>query len=136
MKILAGIIGLLFVICQTVLAQDAVKKVDHSKHAGVKIHESELKHYHFAYHLVDLKKGATRHLMVYIMDPQMKEIEEAKVGFLVKGPDGTKQKLMAVGMKGAFGADVNLKTKGTYLIKMKVVTGENTLIDSFEHKVE
>ncbi|MFC1822323.1 hypothetical protein ACFL9T_06415 [Thermodesulfobacteriota bacterium] len=136
MKIFAVIFGLLSMICQTVLAEDTDKTLDHSTHIGVKVHESDVKDYHFAYHLVDLKKGATRHLMVYIMDHKMKEIDKAKVGFLIQGPDGKKQKLMAVGMKGAFGADVNLKTKGTYLIKMKVIAGENTLIDNFEYKVD
>lgn len=74
--------------------------------------------------------------MVYIMDPEGKEIEEAKVGFLVTGPDGSKQKLMAMGMKNAFGVDVNFKVKGTYLIKMKAVTGGKKLIDSFEYKAK
>jgi hypothetical protein len=92
--------------------------------------------YHLAYHLLDQNKEATRHLMVYIMDAEGNEIEGAKVGFLVKGPDGTKQKLMAMGMKGAYGVDFRLVMKGTYDIKMKALAGDKKLLDSFKHKIE
>ena len=46
----------------------------------------------------------THHLMVYVMDPDGQAVQEAKLGYLVEGPDGTKQKLMAMGMQGAYGA--------------------------------
>ena len=136
MKICTVILGVLLAMSQPVFAQDKGKTMDHSKHVGEKIHESNVKGYHFSYHLVDLKKKAGRHLMVYIMNPEGKETDDAKVGFLVQGPDGSKQKLMAMGMKGAYGADVVFKIQGTYLIKMKAVNGGKKLFDSFEYRFE
>ena len=47
--------------------------------------------------------------MVYVMDPDGHAVEEAKLGYLVEGPDGAKQKLMTMGMQGAYGANVNFK---------------------------
>jgi hypothetical protein len=110
--------------------------MDHSRHAGEKIHESNVEGYQFAYHLVDLKEKNSRHLMVYIIGPEGEKIDQAKVGFLVKRPDGSKQKLMATGMKGAFGVNVDFKVKGTYKIKMKVVTGGKKLFDEFVYEVK
>ena len=136
MKIRTGILALLFMTYMPVYAQDNSTKMDHSNHVGEKIHESMVQGYHLAYHLLDLKKGSTRHLMVYIMDPEDKKVEDTKVGFLVEGPDGSKQKLMAEGMKGAFGVNVRFGTKGAHLIKVKVVTGGKKLLDSFHYKVE
>ena len=110
---------------------DANQAMDHSGHTGDKIHEVRVGGYQLAYHLVDLKEKDTRHLMVYIKNPKGDRIETAKVGFLVKGPDGSKQKLMAEGMKGAFGANVYFKVKGAYRIKIKVVTGKQKFFDEF-----
>ena len=58
------------------------------------------------------------------------------MGYLVKGPDGSTQKLMTMGMQGAYGADLNFKAKGTYTVKMKAVTGEKKLLDTFTYEVE
>jgi hypothetical protein len=110
--------------------------MDHSGHVGEKIYEASVGDYQFAYHLVDLKEEDLRHLMVYIMAPEGKMADDAKVGFLVKGPDGSKQKLMAAGMKGAFGANVDFKAKGAYTIKMKLVTGGEKLFDEFIYEVK
>ena len=136
MKIRTGILALLFMTYMPVYAQDNSAKIDHSKHVGKKIHESMVQGYHLAYHLLDLKKGSTRHLMVYIMDPEDKKVEDTKVGFLVEGPDGSKQKLMAEGMKGAFGVNARFETKGMYIIKLRALTGGKKLLDSFHFKFE
>jgi hypothetical protein len=39
-------------------------------------------------------------------------------------------------MKGGFGADVNLKEKGDYSIKTKVVTNGKILLSEFRYEVE
>lgn len=137
MKLFTGILAFLFMICMPVYAEDTNTKMDHSKHVGKKIHESMVQGYHLAYHLLDQKnKESTHHLMVYIMGPEGKEIEGAKVGFLVKGPDGATQKLMAMGMKGAYGVDIRLGAPGAYIIKMKAVSGDKKFIDNFRYEVE
>ena len=115
---------------------NADQGMDHSRHVGEKIHESIVAGYQFAYHMVDLKEAKTRHLMVYIMGPDGKQVDHAKVGFLVKGPDGSKQKLMAAGMKGAFGVNADLKAPGTYMIKVKVVTNGKKLMDEFTYDMK
>ena len=117
-------------------AGDHGKTMDHSQHMGEKIHESKVEGYQFAYHLLNMEDRATHHMMVYIMAPDDGKVEDAKVGFLVNGPDGTKQKLMAMGMKGAYGADLDFKQKGTYTVKMKAVTGDQKFMDEFTYEVK
>ena len=117
-------------------AGDHGKTMDHSQHMGEKIHESKVEGYQFAYHLLNMEDRATHHMMVYIMAPDGGQVEDAKVGYLVSGPDGTKQKMMAMGMKGAYGADLDFKQKGTYSVKMKAVTGDKKLLDEFTYEIE
>jgi len=131
-------------------SQDSKSATDHSGHVGVNIHESVIEGYRFAYHLIDIKerpdtmkemKGkkeadTTHHLMVYVMDPDGHAVEAGKLGYLVEGPDGTKQKLMTMGMQGAYGANVNFKTKGTYTVKTKFLIGDKKLLDSFSYEVK
>ena len=62
--------------------------------------------------------------------------EEGKVGFLVTGPDGSKQKAMAMGMKGAYGANMDFSQKGVYSIKTKAVFGDKKLFDQFDYEVK
>ncbi len=112
------------------------QSMDHSRHVGEKIHDANVEGYQFAYHLVDLKEQKLFHLMVYIIGPEGEKIDQAKVGFLVKKPDGSKLQLMAAGMKGAFGDNVDFNVKGTYNIKMKVVTGGKKLFDEFVYEVK
>ncbi len=114
----------------------ASQEMDHSRHVGEKIHDANVEGYQFAYHLVDLKEQKLRHLMVYIIGPKGEKINQAKVGFLVKGPDGSKQKLLAAGMKGAFGVNADFNVKGTYKIKMKVVIGGKKIFDEFVYEVK
>jgi hypothetical protein len=136
-------------LAHQVFSQDSQSATDHSEHIGVKIHESTIEDYGFAYHLIDIRKGAqemkdmngsneanmTHHLMVYVLDPDGRPVEGAKLGYLVEGPDGAKQKLMAVGMQGAFGANANFKTKGTYTVKTKFLAGDKKLLDKFSYEV-
>lgn len=117
-------------------SKETANEMDHSSHLGKKIHETAVDGYRLAYHLLELDKGAGHHLMVYITAPEGKKFEEAKLGFLIKGPDGSTQKLMAEGMKGAFGANVDFKTVGAYMIKMKAVIGVKKLIDAFTYEVK
>jgi len=131
-------------------SQDSGSAIDHSGHVGVMIHESEIEGYRFAYHLMDIQKGTaemkdmkgskeadtTHHLMVYVKDPDGRAVEAAKLGYLVEGPDGAKQKLMTMGMQGAYGANVNFKTKGTYTIKAKFLAGDKKLFDRFNYEVK
>ena len=131
-------------------SQDSGSKMDHSGHVGVVIHESTIEGYGFAYHLIDIRKGTeemkdmkgsneanmTHHLMVYVLDPDGRPVEGAKLGYLVEGPDGAKQKLMAMGMQGAFGANANFKTKGTYTVKTKFLAADKKLLDRFNYEVE
>ena len=131
-------------------SQDSGSATDHSKHVGVMIHESTIEGYRFAYHLIDNRKPSeemkdmkgskeadtTHHLMVYVMDPDGRPVEGAKLGYLVEGPDGAKQKLMAMGMQGAFGANANFKTKGTYIVKTKFLAGDKKLLDKFSYEVK
>ena len=117
-------------------AGDHGKTMEHSQHMGEKIHESKVEDYQFAYHLLNMEDRATHHMMVYILAPDGGKVEDAKVGYLVSGPDGTKQKLMAMGMKGAYGADLDFKQKGTYAVKMKAVTPDKKFMDEFTYEVE
>lgn len=117
-------------------AGDHGKATDHSQHMGEKIHESKVEGYQFAYHLLNMEDRATHHMMVYIMAPDGGKVEDAKVGYLVNGPDGTKQKMMAMGMKNAYGADFDFKKKGTYTVKMKAVTADKKFMDEFTYEVE
>ena len=131
-------------------SQDTDSKMSHSGHVGVMIHESEIEGYRFAYHLMDIQKGTaemkdmqgskeadtTHHLMVYVKDPDGRAVEAAKLGYLVEGPDGAKQKLMTMGMQGAYGANVNFKNKGTYKVKTKFLAGDKKLLDGFSYEVK
>lgn len=125
-------------------------KMDHGDHDSKK--DNALRHamidgHHVSYELIDMRAKManmknmpadmkSHHLMVYIKDAESNVLGNAKTGFLLIGPDGAKQKAMAMGMGGGYGADINLTTKGTYTIKTKVVAGSTKLSDSFEYKVQ
>ena len=117
-------------------AGDHGKTMDHSQHMGDKIHESKVEGYQFAYHMLNMEDRATHHMMVYILAPDGGKVEDAKVGFLVNGPGGTKQKMMAMGMQGAYGADLDFKQKGSYTVKMKAVSGDQKFLDEFTYEVK
>jgi len=122
-------------------------EMDHSGHSGMLIHESTVKGYTFAYHLIDMKKKmkgmkempemkATHHLMLYVQSPGGHVVDKGMAGYMVKTPGGSMQKAMAMAMGGGYGADVTLSTPGEYLIKAKVVDGDTKLMDVFKYKVE
>lgn len=110
-------------------------------------HKSQVDGYQLEYEFIDMKekmKGmdqpmedmtATHHLMVAIKNAQGETVAADKVGFLITAPDGKDQKVMAMGMVGGYGADVNLSLPGVYTVKTKAVIGEQNLLDSFDYKI-
>jgi len=146
------IVQILFGISLTLpgYSQNSGSAIDHTGHIGAVVYESTIEGYSFAYHLIDIRKDAdkmkdmegandaneTHHLMVYVMDPDGQAVQEAKLGYLVEGPDGAKQKLMAMGMQGAYGANVNFNKKGVYTIKAKCLAGDKKLFDRFSYEVK
>lgn len=152
------IIFTVFIFTNTVYAKDAhdhghgAEGMDHSAHTGENIHNSKKDGYTLAYHLIDMKAqmeamkdhtqahgsgnmDVTHHLMVYLSDTDGNPVSDAKLGYLVVNPDGTKQKLMSMHMKGGFGSDISLKQKGTYTIKTKALSGDTTIMDQFTYEV-
>ncbi len=120
---------------------------DHSGHEGELIHEVNVNGYQMAYHLIDMKermKGmenmpemkATHHLMVYVKNPEGKTVDKAKAGYLIENPDGSEQKAMTMAMSGGYGADIVLDKPGTYVIKTKVMAGDERVMDSFEYEMK
>jgi hypothetical protein len=63
-------------------------------------------------------------------------VQPQKAGFLVTGPDGKTQKIMAMTMGSGSGADIDFSQKGEYIIKVKAVVNGKNLIDSILYKVE
>ena len=110
--------------------------MDHSQGMGDLIHESTIDGYQVAYRLLYLKDQKTHHMMAFINDPDGKKIEDAKTGFLVVGPDGAEQKVMAMGMAGAYGANLDLSQKGEYTVKFKAVAGDKKLLDEFKYQMK
>jgi hypothetical protein len=121
----------------------------HSAEWGPSIHESIVEGYRITYHLMDnraamakmgdmkghdMSQMKSHHLMLFIVGPDGKKVEDAKVGYKVEGPS-REQKTMAMAMKGGFGADVELGAKGTYEIKTKALVGEKALLDEFKYDV-
>ncbi len=112
--------------------------LEHSGRMGKMIHEAKVEGYRFMYHLIDVSEhmkemNKTHHLMVYISSPDNNTVDNATVGYLITGPDGSKQKAMTMGMSGGFGADINLQVKGTYAIATKAKMSEKQLIDKFKY---
>jgi hypothetical protein len=117
-------------------AASAQETMDHTNHVGIKIHESRIQGYHLAYHVLDLPNRKEDHLMIYIVNEKREAVDKGKVGYLVVGPDGKKQKAMAMAMKAAFGADVDFTAKGTYTIKTKALVEKAKLLDRFTYEVK
>ena len=118
----------------------------HQGHSGKHIHTSSKGGYTFQYQLIDMEANiknmqempgmeqmtATHHLMANIKDASIPE--KSKVGFLITGPDGKKETVMAMKMGSGFGADITMMKKGEYNIKTKFVLGEDTLMDEFTYQ--
>ena len=109
---------------------------DHPGRDRIEIHTSTVEGYGLVYALYHFPERKTWHLMVTITGPDGSKVEMGKVGFLVKGPDGSKQKAMAMGMKGAYGADVDFGQKGVYKVKAKVIIGDGKLFDNFSYEMK
>ena len=109
---------------------------EHPESKGIQIHTSTVDGYGFDYTLYDFPERKTQHLMVSFKGPEGADLEQGKVGFLVTGPDGSKQKGMAMGMKNAYGADMDFSQKGIYDIKTKAVFGDKKLFDQFNYEVK
>jgi hypothetical protein len=157
-KIMTVILFTVFILTSNGYAKDThdhghgAEGIDHSARTGENIHNSEKKGYTLAYHLIDMKAqmaamkehaeahgsgkmDMTHHLMVYLTDADGNFVKDAKVGYLIVNPDGTKQKLMCMPMKGGFGSDISLKQKGTYTIKTKALSADQKIMDQFTYKV-
>ena len=76
----------LFIFNLSVFASDDEDPINHSGHIGEKIHESNLKEYRLAYHLLDLPGRDTHHLMTYIIDQQGKAVKNATLLGSMTGP--------------------------------------------------
>lgn len=129
-------------------------KMEHSGHKGALIGQTKQEKAAFAYHLIDnaaqMDKAKSsgmkmdhdhaqmkaNHLMVYPVDGAGKAIGGAKVGFQVTGPDGKVQQSMAMEMEGGYGADMDMKAKGKYEVKTKLVKGDMQLLDSFTYTAQ
>lgn len=143
----------LLLVFSPVLAEETHShdsQTDHSSHKGTLIRETDIEGHHLSYHLIDIhaqmkneqephdmaKMSGTHHLMVYIQGPEGKTIDSAQTGYLVVGPNGATQKVMAMEMSGGYGADIDLSKPGDYTIKCKAVAGEKKLFDEFTYKLE
>ena len=126
---------------------EQMDQMDHSGHRGANIHNSSVDGHSLAYHLIDLREKmkdmedmpemqATHHMMMYVVGPDGAPVADAKVGYLVIGPDGNRQRLMAMGMQDGFGADVDFRAAGTYTVRTKAVAGDTTLLDEFAYEAQ
>jgi hypothetical protein len=125
-------------------------QMPNSGQTGRLIREANIEGYRFSYHLIDMQaqmknmegmqhnmqEMSTHHLMLNIYDAEGKTIDSAQVGYLIIGSDGSEQKVMTMGMSGAYGADINLPKPGEYTIKCKAVVGEKKLLDEFKYKID
>jgi hypothetical protein len=129
-----------------------------SDRIGVLFHESMQDGYMLSYYLMDLRNtkkddadshashdqsaqekdemDKPHHIMVYIMDKNHTMVEQAKVGFLIKGGDKETQKIMAMYMSQGFGITADMKAKGVYEITVKAVIDNVTLMDRFNHEMK
>ncbi len=131
----SGVVFFLFVASVFSMLHFAMAQ-EHPVSQGVQIHTSTVDAYEFHYTLYDFPEQKTQHLMVSIFGPDGKAVEEGKVGFLVTGPDGSEQKAMTMGMKGAYGANMDFSQKGVYSIKTKAVFGDKKLFDQYDYEVK
>jgi hypothetical protein len=127
----------------------------HSGHSGENIHNSVVDGYRFSFQLIDIREkmaaaaakmkaagqmhegmDATNHLMVFIKSPDGAAVENASVGYLITGPDGTAQKHMCMSMGGGYGSDIKLAGSGEYTIKTKAVANGKNIVDEFTYTVK
>lgn len=146
------------------MGEAAAPAMDHSKMSGMDhskmeapkaaeakpakniIRESTVEKTKLSYELLDIEGKASahgghgmakpNHLMVFPVSPDGKPITGAKVGFMVTKAGSADQKVMAMEMEGGYGADVDMKAKGKYEIKTKVVKEKAVINDSFTYEVK
>jgi hypothetical protein len=133
--ILTSVFFISFLYCAP-SAYGSDTKMDHSTHTGKKIHESVVREFRLAYHLLELPGNDFHHLMVYIIDGQGNYVTKGKVGYLIEGPGGSKQKVMAESMGTAFGGNVNFNKSGNYIIKTKAVFDDVKFLDKFNFEIK
>ncbi|MCG8472386.1 MAG: hypothetical protein MI742_11070 [Desulfobacterales bacterium] len=73
----------------------------------------------------------SHHMMVDVTKPDGGIVDGVKVGFVLTTPDGARQKAMGMAMGGGHGADLNMKAKGAYTVKVKVKAGKKVVMDQF-----
>jgi hypothetical protein len=146
----------LVTVCSSTLAmshsQDKNMKgeADQAARPGENIHNATVEGHQFAYYLIDMQKPMAKmknqsqmagmktshHLMVYVTKPDGEALDQAKVGYLVEGPNGVKQKQMGMKMRDGFGADLHMEEKGTYSVKTKALAGEKALMHQFTYEIK
>ncbi len=117
-------------------------QMDHAAMKGKLIRETRINGYTLSYHLIDMKAlmpdnanmAGTCHLMLTIRDPKGGVVEKTLVGYLIKGPDGKAQKMMAMSMGKGYGANIQMKTPGTYKITAKALIEGKPMIDRFTYE--
>ncbi|MBI5845748.1 MAG: hypothetical protein HZB23_13890 [Deltaproteobacteria bacterium] len=79
----------------------------------------------------------TGHFIVFIKDAAGKPVS-GEVGFMITGPDKKTVKTLTMGMNNGYGADVIMKQKGAYIVKVKAkvttAKGAETLTDTITVK--
>jgi hypothetical protein len=121
-----------------------------SARPGENILNATVEGHQFAYYLIDMQKQmakmknqsqmtgmqASHHLMVYVTQPDGQVLDKAKVGYLVVGPDGAKQKQMGMKMRDGFGADLHMGEKGAYSVTTKALAGGKALMHQFTYEMK
>ncbi|MBU0484202.1 MAG: hypothetical protein KKB30_06780 [Proteobacteria bacterium] len=117
-----------------------------SEHGGENIQNSMQEGLHLAYHLIDMKakmkemnmtmpEMKSHHLMLYVGPHGGPQITDAKVGYVISGPE-SKQQVMAMAMSDGYGADIDLKSGEEVTIKTKIVTADKTITDEFTYTLK
>lgn len=141
-------ISLIFAV--SVSAAESGRAMD-GKTMGKLIRQSKVENYTLNYHLLEnsspeAMKGMemdhskmemkSHHLMIYPLSPDNKPVKGATAGFLVIDPGGNKSQAMAAAMTEGYGADVEMKAKGVYTIRAKMVVSGKVLVDEFKHEIK
>lgn len=116
-------------------------QMNHGAMKGKLIRQTRINGYTLTYHLYDMKTlmpntpnmTNTYHLMLTLADSKGTTVDKAVVGYLVKGPDGNVEKVMAMAMGDGFGANIRMPAAGIYTIKAKAVVDGKKLIDAFTY---
>ncbi len=70
----------------------------------------------------------TGHLIVFIKDASGKPVS-AEVGFEITGPDKAVARTLTMGMNNGYGADVVMKARGSYAVRVKIkIPGKSPVV--------